>query len=171
MTGRQPWSALVPQHGMASMRWLARWRPQPPPWWVVPLLSVLVAVQGVNRGLDLVRSPASRLEIFAFVELLGQNAWGWSIFAASGFVLLSVLGIRTVWAVISAHALACGVFAGYAIALAQGLAESGATAGTRFVGAPIVTAIFYALWTYLLVLGMRAQHQKVSDLDREGEAQ
>lgn len=112
------------------------------PSWTGPFWTWLIVAGCVGRGTDLVFAPnEGTSDISAWVNVLGNNAYGW-LFCAAAVVLAAAKMSGRIGPVTFGLSLAAGVNLMYAIALLQGvLAAPDGPTGWRFVTAPLLSTV------------------------------
>lgn len=115
--------------------WLsAVYRPQPPPAWTGPVLTVALILSSLGRGLDyLLTPPPPNAELLEYVSIYGFEAWGWAWLVA-GLGLAFALMSRGLLPLVIAHLYAIAVYTAFMAALLQGLIDSGDPDNIRMVG-------------------------------------
>lgn len=132
------------QHWLTSERFWAAFTstyvPRPLPPWSGVVLSWILALVGVARGIDLLASPESTSPIVSAVDLLGQEFWSYALLLSS-LALVVGLGTRRLGPIFFMHLLCMMVNLSYGLATLQGVIESGY--GLRFALPMLGSAAVY----------------------------
>lgn len=139
--------------------WFARHFLQAPvPVWATPAWTVVTIVSALARAQDyLVRGsePAGR-GLTTGVQELGLVTWGWGfallVAALVAALLLLATPWRWRWPLVVVHTAGVGLFVAYAIALADGIADSGR--GWFLLLLPVANAAAHLLCAVLYVPGV-----------------
>lgn len=118
------------------------YRAQSMPTWVGPAWTIYLLIAALQRGSDLLVSPDGRGEISAWVNVLGNTAYGYMLLTVAALCLTAALVHRVIVLVI-AHGIGLGIYTMYGIALLQGALAVGQS-GWRYGGGMLLIAVLHA---------------------------